>query len=129
MPYCVIVLFYLDKISLSFKVCNDLLSCFKAVKPCVFPTIFIDLCIRSEDVYNLKSGSFSYFKVIWIMSWRHFYNSGSKLHIYIVISYYRYFSIYERNDYFFSDEVLVSWIIRIDCNSSISKHCFRSGSC
>ena len=63
------------------------------------------------------------------MSWRHFYDSGSKLHIYIVISYDRYFSIYERNDYLFSDEMLVSWIIRIDCNSSISKHCFRSGSC
>ena len=60
------------------------------------------------------------------MSWRHFYHSSSKIHFYIAIGYDRHFSSCQRNDNLFADEMLISAIIRMNCNSGISKECFRS---
>ena len=60
------------------------------------------------------------------MSWRHFYHSSSKVHFYIAISYDRHFSSSQRNNNLFADKVLISAIIRMNCNSSISKQSFRS---
>ena len=59
------------------------------------------------------------------MSWSHFYHSSSKIHFYIAISYDRYFSSCQRNDNLFADEVLISAIIWMNCDSSISKESFR----
>lgn len=60
------------------------------------------------------------------MSWCHFYYSSSKVHFYIAIGYDRHFSSCQRNNNLFADEVLISAIIRMNCNSSISKQSFRS---
>lgn len=60
------------------------------------------------------------------MSWRHFYYSSSKVHFYITISYDRHFSSSQRNDNLFADEMLISAIIWMNCNPSISKQSFRS---
>lgn len=60
------------------------------------------------------------------MSWSHFYYSSSKVHFYIVVGYDRHFSSCQRNDNLFADEMLISAIIRMNCNSSISKQSFRS---
>ena len=59
------------------------------------------------------------------MSWRHFYHSCSKVHFYITISYDRHFSSCQRNNNLFAYEMLISAIIRMNRNSSISKECFR----
>lgn len=59
------------------------------------------------------------------MSWRHFYYSSSKVHFYIAISYDRHLSSCQRNDNLFADEVLISAIIWMNCDSSISKQSFR----
>ena len=59
------------------------------------------------------------------MSWSHFYYSSSKIHFYIAISYDRHLSPCQRNDNLFADEVLISAIIWMNSNSSISKECFR----
>ena len=59
------------------------------------------------------------------MSWSHFYYSSSKVHFYIAISYDRHFSSCQRNNNLFTYEMLISAIIRMNCDSSISKECFR----
>lgn len=59
------------------------------------------------------------------MSWRHFYHSSSKVHFYITIGYDRHFSSCQRNDNLFAYEMLISAIIRMNCDSGISKKCFR----
>lgn len=59
------------------------------------------------------------------MGWRHFYHSSSKVHFYIAISYDRHFSSCQRNDNLFADEMLISAIIRMNCDSGISKESFR----
>lgn len=59
------------------------------------------------------------------MGWRHFYYSSSKVHFYIAISYDRHFSSCQRNDNLFANEVLISAIIRMNCDSGISKESFR----
>ena len=58
------------------------------------------------------------------MSWRHFYYSSSKIHFYIAICYDRHFSSCQRNDNLFAYEMLISTIIRMNCDSSISKQSF-----
>ena len=60
------------------------------------------------------------------MSWSHFYHSSSKIHFYIAIGYDRHFSPCQRNNNLFADEVLISAIIWMNSNSSISKQSFRS---
>ena len=59
------------------------------------------------------------------MGWRHFYYSSSKIHFYIAICYDRHLSSCQRNDNLFADEMLISAIIRMNCDSSISKQSFR----
>ena len=59
------------------------------------------------------------------MSWRHFYHSSSKVHFYIAIGYDRHFSSCQRNNNLFADEMLISAIIWMNSNSSISKQSFR----
>ena len=59
------------------------------------------------------------------MSRRHFYHSSSKIHFYIAIGYDRHFSSCQRNDNLFAYEMLISAIIRMNCDSSISKQSFR----
>lgn len=59
------------------------------------------------------------------MSWCHFYYSSSKVHFYIAIGYDRHLSSCQRNDNLFADEVLISAIIWMNCDSSISKQSFR----
>ena len=60
------------------------------------------------------------------MSWCHFYHSSSKIHFYIAISYDRHFSSCQRNNNLFTYKMLISAIIWMNCNSSISKQSFRS---
>ena len=60
------------------------------------------------------------------MSWSHFYYSSSKVHFYIAIGYDRHLSSCQRNNNLFADEMLISAIIRMNCDSSISKQSFRS---
>jgi len=60
------------------------------------------------------------------MSWCHFYYSSSKIHFYIAIGYDRHLSSCQRNDNLFADEMLISAIIWMNCDSSISKQSFRS---
>lgn len=59
------------------------------------------------------------------MSWCHFYYSSSKIHFYIAIGYDRHFSSCQRNDNLFTYEMLISAIIWMNSNSSISKESFR----
>ena len=58
------------------------------------------------------------------MSWSHFYYSSSKVHFYIAISYDRHFSSCQRNNNLFTYEMLISAIIWMNCNPSISKQSF-----
>ena len=59
------------------------------------------------------------------MSRRHFYHSSSKIHFYIAIGYDRHFSSCQRNNNLFAYKMLISAIIWMNCNSSISKQSFR----
>ena len=58
------------------------------------------------------------------MSWRHFYYSSSKVHFYITIRYDRHLSSCQRNNNLFTYEMLISAIIWMNCNPSISKQSF-----
>lgn len=112
---------------MGFKICYDLLSRLKTIKSYIFPSVFIDFSIRSQNDQKVKSGSFPYFKIIGIMCWSHLHNTSSKIHFHIGISNNRNLSTCQWHDHFLTNEVLVSAIIRMHRNSRIPKQGFRSG--
>ena len=64
--------------------------------------------------------TFSYLKIVRVMSRCDLYASCSKLFIYISICYYRDFSSYQWEDQCLTDQILISLILRIYGNCGIA---------
>ena len=140
---------FLD-ISACFKICKNCFSCFKSCHSRIFTAVknfglilrclsalddFIcsslvsstcHMTVISESAYNRKVMTKSYLKVIRIVSRSNFYNACSLCHIRMLITYNRNFLVEQRKNDMAAVQMRISWVITIDCNSSISKHCFRS---
>ena len=70
--------------------------------------------------------SLTYFEVVRVMCRCNLNNTCTKFFIYIRVGNYWNFSVNERNNNCLSDNILISFIIRVYCQRSISKHCFRT---
>ena len=55
-----------------------------------------------------------------------FNNTCTKFSVYIAVGNNRYFLVYYRKNNHFAYNVFISFIVRMNCNGSIAKHCFRS---
>ena len=73
--------------------------------------------------------TFSYLKILRVMSRCDLYASGTKFFINILIGNNRDLSVCERKLQHFANNVFVTVIIRVYCNCSISKKCFRTCGC
>ena len=73
--------------------------------------------------------SLSQIIIIQIVSRSYFQATCSEFHVYVVIKDDRNFTIYQRNDSFFTVKMSVAFIIRIDTNRSIAQNSFRTSSC
>ena len=123
------VIFYFNQCSFSFKVINDSLSCFISVHSGIFRIIVCDFSVISHDIDNFKVMTKSYFKVVRVMGRSNLYNACTKVHFNIIICNDRYFSVNDRKNNCFADQIPVAFIIRIYCNSGIAKQCFRTCCC
>ena len=73
--------------------------------------------------------SFTNLKVVRVMSRCNLNNTCTEFHINIFIGYNRDFSVDKRKHYLLANDVLVSVIVRVYGNCSITKHCLRTCSC
>ena len=71
--------------------------------------------------------SLTYFKVVRVMCRGYFYTTCTEFPVNITVSNKRNFSSHQRQYQLFAYKILVSFIIRMYCNRSISKHSLRSG--
>ena len=68
-------------------------------------------------------------EVIRVMAWCHFYKASSKFHINIIVCNYFKFSTNKWQYDKFTDNILISFILRINSYCSITEHRFRSCCC
>ena len=78
---------------------------------------------------NRKIATLTDFKVVRIVCRSDFNNTRSLFHICVFITNNRDFLVKERKDYMTAVEVLVTLIVLVDGNSSITEHCFGTGCC
>ena len=104
-------------------------SCFVTIHAGVFTTQLIDGSIIIHDVYFRKVVSLSNLEVVRVMCRCDLYASGTKFFINILIGNNRDLSVCERKLQHFANNVFVTVIIRVYCNCSISKKCFRTCCC
>ena len=110
------------QVSLLFQVSYHGFSCFVAVHSGIFSTILlIDRCIIVHDVDLRQVVTFSDFKVVRVMCRCDLNRTCSEFFVYIVVGNDRNLSVCQRQFTHFSYDVFVSFIIRVNCDCSISK--------
>ena len=127
--YIMSMLFDLNKISLFFQIFHNCSTSFIAFHTCILSAKFVDRSIIIHNINFRKIVTSSYFKVIRIMCRCNLNRTCSKLFINVSICNNRNFLIYKRKQYHLSYNILVTLVIRMNCNSSISKHSLRACCC
>ena len=118
------------QVSLLFQISYHRFSCFVAVHSGVFSTVLlVDCCIIIHDVNLWKVVTFSNFEVVRVMCRCDLNRTCSELFVYIVIGNDWDFSVCQRQFTHLSYDVFVSFIIRMNCDRSISKQCLRTCRC
>ena len=69
----------------------------------------------------------AYLKVVWVVAGRYFNAAGAEIHVYVIVGNNGDFSAYQRQNECFAYKVSVARIIWINCNRTVTQHCFRSG--
>ena len=123
------MLFNLNKKSKLIKVSYHLFSCFISVHSCIFAAEFIDCSIIVHNLNLFKIMSLSYFKVVRVMCRSDFNNTCTKIHFNIFVRNNRNRFINKRKNYVFTNDVFISFIVRMYRNGCITKKCFRSCCC
>ena len=117
----------LDKISAFLQIIDDkrpgLLSLHS---PVFLRNILIERSIGIEKVYRLEIMSLTAFPVVRIMSWRDLYHTGTEFHVDESVSDDWYASVSQRQKELLAYDTLVSFVIRVYCDSDISEHRLRT---
>ena len=120
----VVLNFY--KSALFFQIFYDGFSCFISIHARILLIFIHDFSIVCHHINNRQVMAQSNLKVIWVMCRRDFYDTGTKFHIYIIISNQRNFTVYQRQNQFFSNQIFIPLIIRIHGYCCITKKCLRT---
>ena len=111
------------------KILNDLLSCLISVHTCILGIIVDYLCIIGHNIDDRQIMTLSDLKVIGVMSGSDLYNARSEIHFNIFISHNGYLSAYQRKNKRLADDILISFIVGIYCNSCIAQQSFGTCCC
>ena len=111
------------------QVCYHGFSCLITIHACVFATQFVDGRIVVHDVDLRQIMSLADFKIVRVMCRCDLYASGSEFFIYIRICDHRDLTVGQRQLQHLADQILISFIFRIDCNGGISEQRLRTGGC
>ena len=124
--YVMIVVLNFYKSALFFQIFYDGFSCFISIHARILLIFIHDFSIVCHHINNRQVMTQSNLKVIWVMCRRDFYDTGTKFHIYIIISNQRNFTVYQRQNQFFSNQIFIPLIIRIHGYCCITKKCLRT---
>ncbi len=127
--YLVIIIFNPDQVPCFLKLFFGKFFCLKSVYTYKESRPFAHCPIFIEDINNRQLMSEANLVVINIVSRSNLQASCTKFRINITVKNKWYLTICHRDNNFFSFQMLVSDIIRMCTNSSISEYCFRTCSC
>ena len=118
---------YLHQKSLCLKICHHCLTRFITVHSRILAAKRIDGSVVIHDIDLRKVVTFSNLKVVRVMGRCDLHASCSKFFIHILVCHNRNFTVCERQLQHFSNQILISLVIRIYRYCSISQKCFRTG--
>ena len=127
--YCMSDIFDFYQIALFFQVCYYCFSGFHTIHACVFACFFVHSTIVVHYVDTRQVMTYTNFKVVRVVSRCNFYNTGTEFTVNIFITYDGDFFIHQRQDTCFADEVLITFVIRMNRNSNVAHHCFGTSCC
>ena len=82
-----------------------------------------------HNYWHFNSMTHSHFKVIWIVCTSYLYSASTKIWIHKFVRNNWNHSVNQRKQYFLANHVLITWVIRVNCNRAIAHHCFRTCCC
>jgi len=127
--YIVGVVLHLQQIALLFQILHDGFSCLIALHACIFAAGSGHGSIIVHHLEDWQVVAASNLIVVRVVCRSDFYNAGTKFHIDIVITDNRNLTVDQRQDDGFANQLLVTFILRVNSNSGIAQHCFRAGGC
>ena len=115
--------------ALFFKIFNDRLSRFHSVHSGVLAPFGFNVSVIGKGVNYLKVMPQTDLEVIRIMSRSNLNTACSEVHFNIFIRNDGNLPVDDRQNKRFADNILVSLVVRVDGNGSITEHCLRSCCC
>ena len=123
------VCFDFNNITLFFKVFNQLLAAVETVHSFILSAKFINDTVRVHNVNTLKIVTVTNFKVIRVVGRRYFHCTRTKFLVNVRIRNNRQFASNDWKSDCFTDKIFVAFVIRVNNNRSITKHCLRTRRC
>ena len=111
--------------SLLFQFLHHLFSGFVAVHSLIFSAVFVDSGIVVQHINFRQVMAFAHFKVIGVMGRGNLYAASSEFLIHIMVSHHRNLTSHQRKNQGFAYNILIPFILRIDCHCSVSQQRFR----
>ena len=124
--YFMLEVFNLAEVSAGFEVFNDGFARFVSVHSGVLRVVVRDFRVGSKAYFHGEVLSSADFKVVRVVSGSDFNAACTLVKLSVLVAYYRNASSNERKSYVFADEVLISFVVRVYRNRSISEQCFRT---
>ena len=125
----VLMRYDLDQKSKIIQILHHRLSGLITVHTRILATELVDGRIVVHNVDLRKIVALSHLKIVRIMSRRDLYAAGTKLFVYICVRDNRDLTVRQRKLQHFSDQILITLVIRIDCHCGITKQSLRTGRC
>ena len=119
----------LNDSALFFEVLNDRLTSFHSVHSGILAPFGLDVCVVCKCINYFKVMSEANLKVVRVMSRCDLNAACSEVHFNIVIGNDRDLSVNDRKNKCLADDILVSFIVRVNCNCGIAEHCLGSCRC
>ena len=119
-----------DEKALGLQIFDDGFTSFITIHAAVFfGHVIVKMCRFGHDVDLLQVMALTDFKVIEVVSRRNLHAAGTELFIHIIVSDDGDFSVCQRKLQFLSDQIFIAFVFRINSNSLVAEHSFRTSRC
>ena len=125
----VVIIFDFNQCPFCFQIGNNGFPCFVTIHAGILRIIVCNFCIVSHNIDDWQVMPQTNFKVVRVVGWGNLYNACSEVHFYIVIGNNRNFPMYQRQNQSLANQMLIPFIIRVDCNGRITQQGFWTGGC
>ena len=125
----VLVVLGLDEVAALFQIAQNSLAAFVTIQTLILAAVFVDRCVLVEDQNLLEVVTLTHLEVVRVMARRGLNAAGTEFHIDIIVGEDRNFAIHDRQDTGLANQMLVTLVVGVDCNTGIAHEGLRTGGC